>query len=145
MSRWGGEQVKKLISSHRELEVWQRAFGASMAVFEASKSFPKAEQYSLTDQIRRSSRSVTVNITEAWRKRRYEAAFISKLNDAEAEAAETQDWIEYAVKCGYLQRPEGASLYKQYDDILRTLVGMIVHADTWVLPMSARESRARRE
>ena len=71
------------ITRHTELEVFQRAFEAAMQVFEKSKSFPKGEMYSLTDQVRRSSRSVAANITEAWRKRRYEAAFISKLSDAE--------------------------------------------------------------
>ena len=71
------------ITRHTELEVFQRAFEAAMKVFEVTKPFPKGEMYSLTDQVRRSSRSVAANITEAWRKRRYEAAFVSKLNDAE--------------------------------------------------------------
>ncbi|GDX98629.1 hypothetical protein LBMAG48_10330 [Phycisphaerae bacterium] len=116
-----------------------------MEIFEHTKGFPKIETYSLTDQIRRSSRSVTVNIAEAWRKRRYEAAFVSKLNDAEAEAAETQDWIEYAVKCGYLEREPAAKLFRDYDGILKTLVGMITHSETWVLPRKAKETRVRRE
>jgi len=76
------------ITRHTDLEVFQRAFEAGMKVFERSKKFPKEEMYSLTDQVRRSSRSVAANITEAWRKRRYEAAFIAKLSDAETEAAE---------------------------------------------------------
>ena len=105
-----------------------------MAIFALTKLFPKEETYSLTDQVRRSSRSVTTNITEAWRKRRYEAAFIAKLNDAEAEAAETQDWLHYAVECGYLDREIAKPLYQQYEGILRTLVGMIHHAPTWTLP-----------
>jgi four helix bundle protein len=79
---------RKLIQSHRELEVYQLAFETAMRVFELSKSFTKEERYSLTDQIRRSSRSVCANLAEAWRKRRYEGAFLLKLNDAEAEAAE---------------------------------------------------------
>jgi len=112
-----------------------------MELFELSKRFPKEETYSLTDQARRSSRSVTTNITEAWRKRRYEAAFISKLNDAEAEAAETQDWIQYAVKCGYVDRTPAARLFKEYDAILKTLVGMITHADKWCFPLTPREAR----
>ena len=78
------------ITRHTELEVFQRAFETAMRIFECTKRFPREEMFSLTDQIRRSSRSVAANITEAWRKRRYQAAFISKLNDAEAEAAETQ-------------------------------------------------------
>ena len=81
---------RKLIKSHEELEVYQTAFDAAMKIFELSKKFPKEETYSLTDQIRRSSRSVCANVAEAWRKRRYQAAFISKLSDSETEAAETQ-------------------------------------------------------
>ena len=135
----------KLIRSHRELNVWRRAFDASMAIFGHSRSFPREETYSLTGQIRRSSRSVTTNITEAWRKRRYEAAFVAKLNDAEAEAAETQDWLEYAVKCGSLERSAARTLYAAYEAILKTLVGMITHADTWVLPVfPAAARRAQR-
>ena len=129
------------ITSHRELDVWKRAFAASMEIFALTKGFPKHEAYSLTDQIRRSSRSVTTSITEAWRKRRYEAAFVSKLNDAEAEAAETQDWLHYAVECGYLDKVPARKLYGDYDGILKTLVGMIIHADSWVFPTSAREAR----
>src|SRR6266540_2306274 len=92
------------ITSHRDLEVYKRAFRAAMRIFELSKSFPKEETYSLTDQIRRSSRSVCSNIAEAWRKRRYEAAFVSKLNDAESEAAESQVWLQFSVECEYLDR-----------------------------------------
>ena len=104
-----------------------------MEVFHVSKAFPKEETYSLTDQIRRASRSVCANLAEAWRKRRYEAAFVSKLSDSEAEAAETQAWIEFAVKCGYLPAKIGRRLYADYDSILRTLVGMITHPETWVI------------
>jgi four helix bundle protein len=85
------------IISHRDLEVYKRAFEAATRIFDLSKTFPKEELYSLTDQIRRSSRSVCANLAEAWRKRRYEAAFISKLNDVEAEAAETQSWGQAAM------------------------------------------------
>ncbi len=80
----------KKITTHNDLDVYRRAFEAAMEIFEHSKAFPKDETYSLTDQIRRSSRSVCANLAEAWRKRRYENAFISKLSDAESEAAETQ-------------------------------------------------------
>ena len=104
-----------------------------MAIFEASKGFPKEETYSLTDQIRRSSRSVCANLAEAWRKRRYEAAFIAKLSDCEAEAAETQVWIEFAVKFEYLDRTDGSPLYKTYDEIIGTFVGMINHPETWTI------------
>jgi len=104
-----------------------------MRIFELSKAFPKEETYSLTDQIRRSSRSVCANLAEGWRKRRYEGAFISKLTDAEGEAAETQVWLEFAVQCEYLDPEQGQSLYRLYDEILSTLVGMITHSDTWVI------------
>ncbi len=125
--------MAKKIETHRDLKVYQKALDAAMKIYELSKSFPKEETYSLTDQIRRSSRSVCANLAEAWRKRRYEAAFISKLSDTEAEAAETQVWLEFAVKCKYLSRDEGLALYKTYDEVVRTLVGMINHPETWVL------------
>ncbi len=134
----------KLIRSERDLKVHKRAFDVSMEIFGHSRSFPKEETYSLTDQVRRSSRSVTTNITEAWRKRRYEAAFVSKLNDAEGEAAETQDWIHYAVACGYMDRATGRKLYTEYEGILKTLVGMITHADTWVMPATPAQARRGR-
>src|SRR6187399_582252 len=92
------------IRTHNDLEVYRKAFEAAMRLFTLSKEFPKVETFALTDQMRRSSRSVCANLAEAWRKRRYEAAFISKLSDAETEAAETQVWIEFAVKCAYLDR-----------------------------------------
>src|SRR3989440_6705696 len=118
---------RPLLKSHRELRVYQHAMRLALSVFDLSRVFPKEETYSLTDQIRRSSRSVCANLAEAWRKRRYEAAFISKLSDAEAEAAETQCWLEFAVKCGYLSTDEGKPLYLDYDGVLGTLVGMIQH------------------
>ncbi len=127
-----GRNAKK-IRTHRDLEVYDKAFDAAMQIFDSSKSFPKDEMYSLTSQIRRSSRSVCTNIAEAWRKRRYEAAFISKLSDAETEAAEVQVWLEFAVKCRYCDRGTAAPLYKTYDEIIGTLVGMINHPETWVL------------
>ena len=122
------------IRSHRDLRVYQKAFETAMRIFEVSKLFPKEEVYALTGQMRRSSRSVCANLAEAWRKRRYEAAFVSKLSDAEAEAAETQVWIEFAVRCGYLDRDKALRWYAAYDDILGTLVGMITHTESWVLP-----------
>ena len=85
---------QRAIKSHRELEVYQLGFAASMRIFELSKHFPAEERYSLTDQIRRSSRSVCANLAEAWRKRRYEGSFLVKLSDSELEAAETQTWAE---------------------------------------------------
>ena len=104
-----------------------------MRTFELSKDFPKEERYSLTDQIRRSCRSVCANIAEAWRKRRYPNAFIGKLNDSEAEAAETQVWLEFAVKCGYLSPAHGAKISTAYDNVLGKLVNMIVHPEQWTI------------
>ena len=123
----------KKIATHNDLQSYCKSFDAAMRIFELSKAFPKEEIYSLTDQVRRSSRSVCANLAEAWRKRRYEAAFISKLSDAESEAAETQVWLEFAVACKYMKRDDAADLYKRYNEILATIVGMITHPDTWVL------------
>jgi four helix bundle protein len=106
---------------------------AAMLIFQESKGFPKEETYSLTDQIRRSSRSVCANLAEAWRKRRYKAAFIAKLSDAESEAAETQVWLEFATQCAYLQRDRASDLYQAYDEILRMLVAMINKPQSWVI------------
>jgi four helix bundle protein len=125
--------MKHKIVSHRDLEVFEKAFDAAMTIFELSKSFPKEEQYSLTGQIRRSSRSVCANLAEAWRKRRYRAAFISKLNDVEGEAAETQVWLEFSVKCGYMEREIAGTLYQVYHSLLGTVVGMINHPETWII------------
>jgi four helix bundle protein len=103
----------------------------AMKIFEASKSFPNEERYSLTDQIRRSSRSVCANIAEAWRKRRYPNAFVSKLSDADSEAAETQVWLEFALKCGYLDQTVFDDLTGAYDNIMGKLVNMMVHPEQW--------------
>jgi len=125
--------MKAKIRTHRDLDVYLRAMTAAMEIFDPSKKFPLEERYSLTDQIRRSSRSVCTNLAEAWRKRRYKGAFISKLSDAEGEAAETQVWLEFAVKCKYLHRETALALYRTYDAALRTIVGMINHPETWII------------
>ena len=104
-----------------------------MTIFELSKQFPQEERYSLTNQIRRCSRLVCANLGEGWRKRRYHAAFLSKLSDAEGEAAETQVWLEFAVACQYLNPERARELYATYNEIIRTLVGMINHPETWVI------------
>jgi len=109
-----------------------------MQIFEASKSFPKEERYSLTDQVRRSSRSVCANLAEAWRKRRYEGSFLNKLNEAKAEAAETQVWSEFAVRCGYLQKETGDELSATYDNILGKIVSLINDPLRWLLPGAKR-------
>lgn len=125
--------VRKPIRHHQELEVYRVAFRAAMRIFELTKCFPMEERFSLTDQIRRSSRSVCANIAEAWRKRRYEAAFVNKLNDAEAEAAEVQTWLEFAVKCRYLSEEDGRTLHQQYNGLLGRLVAMISRPDPWLI------------
>ena len=89
------------IQEHTDLEIYRKAFDGAILIFEVTKKFPKEETYSLTDQIRRSSRSVCANLAEAWRKRRYKAAFVSKLSDAEGE--ETQVWLQFAVSSGHLE------------------------------------------
>jgi four helix bundle protein len=124
---------KKPIRTHRELEVYQLAFDAAMLIFELTKKFPVQEKYSLTDQIRRSSRSVCANLAEAWRKRRYRAAFVAKLSDSEAEAAETQTWIQFAVKCNYLELEAGRQLYRTYNQILGKLVKMGNNPSPWLM------------
>jgi len=121
----------KIFKSHQELEVYQLAFEAAIEIYKLSKTFPAEERYSLTDQIRRSSRSVAANIAEAFRKRRYEKAFIAKLSDAEGEAAETQVWLQFALKFGYLSNTDYDKLYEQYDFILGKLVIMIRNPNKW--------------
>lgn len=127
------EERPRVIRVHGDLEVYRMAFEAAMRIFECSKGFPVEERYSLTDQIRRSSRSVAANLAEAWRRRRYPAAFVQGLNRCEAEAAETQVWLEFAVKCGYLDREQGRALYAEYDHIIGKLVNMINHPETFLL------------
>src|SRR5215475_6631290 len=125
------DQEKKKIKRHAELEVYQKAFAAAMKIFEFIKSFPVEEKYSLTDQVRRSSRSVCANQAEAWRKRIYSAHFASKLNDSEAEAAETQTWIQFAVECGYMARESASEVYKEYESVIAMLVSMRNHPEDW--------------
>jgi four helix bundle protein len=121
------------ILSYRELRVYQSALVLAMEIFELTKSFPPEEKYSLTDQIRRSSRSVCANIAEAWRKRRYKAAFIAKINDSETEACETQVWLEFAQLCKYLGEEKANDLLLKYDHLLSQLVLMINDADKWII------------
>jgi len=119
------------IRTHKELEVYQLAFKAAMKIFEISKKFPKEETYSLTDQIRRSSRSVCSNLAEAFRKRRYPKSFISKLSDSESEAAETQTWLDFSLSCTYVNETEHLELYQTYDNIIGKLVNMSLHPENW--------------
>ena len=104
-----------------------------MKIFELTKTFPVEERYSLVDQIRRSSRSVCANIAEAWRKRRYKAAFIAKMSDAESEAAETQVWLEFATRCNYMKAPLVSEIESAYDQIIGQIVKMIEEAHKWII------------
>lgn len=104
-----------------------------MRLFEITKKFPREEMYSLTDQVRRSSRSVSSHVSEGWRRRRYQAAFCDKLNNAEAEAAETQTWIQYSVRCAYLSKKDGRELHREYDKIMGKLVNMQNNSTPWLL------------
>jgi len=121
----------KIIHIHKNLDVYKLAFDAAMEIFELTKSYPKEEKYSLVDQIRRSSRSVTSNIAEAFRKRRYEKAFVSKLSDSEGEAAETQVWLGFSFKCKYIDNEIYSKLFNKYDQIIGKLVNMIKHPEKW--------------
>jgi four helix bundle protein len=122
------------IKSFKELHVYQNAMDAAMIIFGITRSFPTEEKYSLVDQARRSSRSVCANLAEAWRKRRYRAAFIAKLSDAEGEAAETQAWIDCARRCGYIDEKVMEQLDDAYDKITAQLVKMIEECDKWIIP-----------
>ena len=123
----------KLIRHHWELDVYKLSVEVAMEIFRLSKRWPKEEMYSLTDQIRRSSRAVSASIAEGWRRRKYEAVFVNKLNEAEGEAAESQTWLEYAVKCGYLDRKEGSRLFRTYDRIIGKLVKIGNEPEKWIL------------
>jgi len=125
-----GRRSKK-IGSVRELKVYRLAFQAAMEIFEISKSFPKEETYSLTDQVRRASRSVCTNLSEGWRKRRYKAVFLNKLSDAGQEAAETQTWLEFALTCEYISRNVFESLDEKYEHIFAMLFTMEQKAETF--------------
>jgi four helix bundle protein len=121
----------------------------AMRVFELSKRFPAEERYSLTDQFRRASRSVAANMAEAWRKRRYPAAFVAKLSDSEGEAAETQTWIELSRRCGYLVRADADDLDARCEEILGRLVKMIERSGDWTIakqtPTEDRMARRRND
>src|SRR5437764_327806 len=132
--KWrNGETTKKPIRHFRDLDVYQNALETGLRVYELSKKFPDDERYALTDQVRRSSRSVCANIAEAWRKRRYKAAFISKLSDAEGEAAETQVHLEFGFHNGYLSRNEMLKVDDAYEKIISQLVKMIDEPEKWLI------------
>jgi four helix bundle protein len=117
-------EMTERIKTVRDLMVYKKAFDTAMKIFEISKGFPKEEKYSLTDQIRRSSRSVCTNMAEAWRKRRYKAVFVNKLSDSGQEAAEAQTWLEFALACHYIDPPVYQNLYEEYEQIFAMLHAM---------------------
>jgi len=114
---------------YRDLKVYQMAYRIALDIHQVTKTFPKEEKYSLTDQIRRSSRSVPANLAEAWKKRRYEKAFISKLIDCAGEAGETEVWLDFSKDFGYLKGDQYKKLMQRYDEVNRMLYGMTDKAD----------------
>ena len=123
--------MKTVIKSIQDLKVYQKAYELSMDIFKLTKDFPKEETYSLTDQVRRSSRSVCTNLAEAWRKRRYKAVFINKLSDAAQEAAETQTWLEFALACRYIDRKLFETLDEKYEHVFAMLNTMERKAESF--------------
>jgi four helix bundle protein len=119
------------VKDYHELQVYQLAFESAMQIFEMTRAFPREETYSLVDQIRRSSRSVCANIAEAWRKRRYPASFVSKLSDADTEAAETLVWLDFALRCKYINPETHLELYSHYNHICAMLTKMMNDPDSW--------------
>ena len=119
------------IRSHKELIVFKTSFDLALQIHQLSKRFPQEEIYSLTDQVRRSSRSVSTNIAEAFRKRRYPKSFIAKLSDSEGEAAETQVWLSFAFAFGYLDEMKMQELDEQYEQLERQIITMIQSPEKW--------------
>jgi len=135
-----------LIKNYRELDVYRSAMELTMRIFELTKRFPVEEKFSLTDQVRRASRSVCANIAEAWRKRRYRAAFVSKLSDAETEAAETQVHLEIAWRAGYLPQELFTEPDNAYDKVLGQLVKMMDQPEKWLIkPKRETETHETRQ
>lgn len=122
-----------MIHSAKELVVYQKSFAVAMEIFELSKHFPAEERYALTSQIRRSSRSVSLNLREAWAKRRYEAHFIAKLTDCDGESAETDTSLDLALACGYISNETHKRLAEDNGEVTRMLNGMIRSPEKFVL------------
>jgi four helix bundle protein len=119
------------IESFKDLIVYQKAYKLAMEIFEISKSFPKEEKYSLTDQMRRSSRSVTSCLAESWAKRRYEKSFVNKLTDSLGEENETEVWLDYSMDCKYIQKETHKRVLSEYDEVRMMLISMINNPDKW--------------
>ena len=121
-----------MLHGHRDLKVFQLSYDLAMQIFQLSKGFPREELYSLTDQVRRSSRSVAANIGEGFRKRRYPKMFVNKLTDCDAEATETQVWVDFAHDCGYISLQRRNDLIVGYEEVGRMLSGMIANPNRFV-------------
>ena len=133
-----------LVKHFRELDVYQNAMNLAMKVFELTKRWPAEERFNLTDQIRRSSRSVCTNLAEAWCKRRYRAAFVAKLSDSETEAAETQVSAELAMRCRYWNEITFNEIDSAYEKVLGQIVKMAGQPEKWLIrPWGASESGNR--
>ena len=120
-----------LITDYEELDVYLLAVELQQEIYELTRRFPNDERYSLTDQIRRSSRSIGANIAEAWAKRRYKAHFISKLSDSDGEQLETRHWLRTSLNCGYVAKEEYQTLDLKCKEIGRKLGRMMTDADRW--------------
>jgi four helix bundle protein len=125
-----------VINDFKELRVYRRAFRQAMHLFELSKTWPKEERHSRTDQVRRASRGVCSNLAEAWLKRRYPKHFVSKISDTGGEAAEVLVWLDFAAACGYLDAGEADRLAKDYRRIIGGLVKMMAKPTSWCAPSS---------
>ena len=123
--------MKRRVASFEELDVYKLACELQQEIFQISQAWPKAEQYSLTDQVRRASRSIGANIAEAWAKRKYVAHFVSKLSDADGEQNETRHWLKTALACEYIVERECQTLVAKCRAIGQKLGRMIIDADSW--------------
>ena len=139
----GRFRMSEKIESFRQLNVYKAAKKIAIEIFDLTKKFPVEEKYSLIDQMRRSSRAVCANLAEAWRKRRYIAAFISKLNDCEAECSETQVWLEFARDFGYIDMNTFEKLDTACDSVIGMLVKMSCNPEKWTY--CTREDQASYE
>jgi four helix bundle protein len=120
------QQFKKsAVKTYKDLNVYQLSYDTAMSLFDLSKDFPKEETYSLTDQIRRSSRSIPANISEGWAKRKYRNVFIKHLHIANGSCEETKTWLDFAKNCNYLPEKEHLDIYKKYDQIGAMLTSLI--------------------
>jgi four helix bundle protein len=132
--------MRALARSYRDLEVYKAAFVLQQEIFQASKEWPREERYALTDQVRRSSRSIGANVAEAWAKRRYPAHFLSKLTDADGELQETFHWLDAAIACDYLREPESGALVTSAESVGKMLGSMIQQHESFCSPHAHAQS-----